>query len=64
MANNIRIKKADAKAMIEKFDSMPPGPEKNKFWDKLVPYANAYPELYYVGKRAKKEEKIIAKKEK
>ena len=49
--------KKEAKAIIDKWDSMPAGAEKNKFWDKVVPAANEYPELYNSGPRARKPDK-------
>ena len=47
--------KSEARQMIAQWDSMPEGPEKNIFWNKLVPYINAYKDLWLSGKRLPKE---------
>ncbi len=41
----MRLTKKDAKAIMNEFIHSKQS-QKAKLWDKLVPYGNAYPELY------------------
>lgn len=59
----MRLTKKDAKILFQQFVDAKQA-QKAKLWDKLVPYANTYPELYYeiVGhpKHSKpKQEKVV-----
>lgn len=42
----MKLTKKDAKLIFQEFVDAKQS-QKAKLWDKLVPYGNAYPELYY-----------------